>query len=150
MTQEALLAYAHILAIFTMIVFLTSEAALCRSEWMNATIVERLARVDMIYGISAGAVFVTGLARVFLGAKGAGYYAGNPLFWTKFGLFAAVGLISIAPTLAFIRWRRALRASGGLPDEAEVKRVRKLVMVQAHIIPVVPLAAVFLARGYGS
>jgi putative membrane protein len=149
MTQEALLAYAHLLAIFTMIVFLTSEAALCRPEWLNATIVERLAKVDMIYGISAVAVLATGLARIFLGAKGAGYYGHNPLLWTKVGLFAVVGLLSIPPTLAFPRWRRALRADGSLPSEAEVRRVRKLVMAQAHIIPIVPLAAVFLARGYG-
>jgi putative membrane protein len=150
MTQEALLAYAHIVAIFTMIVFLTSEAALCRAEWLNATIVERLAKVDMIYGISAVAVLLTGLARIFYGAKGAAYYGHNPLLYVKVALFVLVALMSIPPTIAFIRWRRALRANGSLPAEAEVKRVRKLVMAQAHIIPIVPLAAVFLARGYGS
>lgn len=150
MTQEALLAYAHLLAIFTMIVFLTSEAALCRPEWFNATIVERLAKIDMVYGISAVAVLATGLARIFLGAKGAAYYGHNPLLYTKVGLFALIGLLSISPTISFIRWRRAYRASGELPAEAEIKRVRKLVMAQAHIIPVVPLAAVFLARGYGA
>ena len=53
MTLEALLAYAHILAFLTMVVFLTSEAALCRPEWMSPAIVERLARVDRIYGIAA-------------------------------------------------------------------------------------------------
>ena len=150
MTQEALLAYAHILAIFTMIVFLTSEAALCRPEWFNATIVERLPKLDMVYGIASVAVLATGLARVFLGAKGAAYYGHNPLLYVKLALFLAIGLTSIAPTLAFLRWRRALRADGSLPAEAEIKRVRKLVMVQAHIIPIVPLAAVFLARGYGN
>jgi putative membrane protein len=150
MTQEALLAYAHIVAIFTMIVFLTSEAALCRVEWMSAVIVERLAKVDVIYGISAVAVLLTGLARVFLGAKGAAYYAGNPLFWVKVVLFVVVALLSITPTVAFIRWRRVLRANGALPPEAEIRRVRKRVMTQAHIIPLVPLAAVFLARGFGN
>jgi putative membrane protein len=150
MTQEALLAYAHILAIFTMIVFLTSEAALCRAEWFNAAVVERLPKVDMIYGISAVAVLVTGLARVFLGAKGAAYYGHNPLLYVKLALFIAVGLLSISPTIAFIRWRRAYRADGSLPGEAELKRVRKRVMTQAHIIPIVPVAAVFLARGYGA
>jgi putative membrane protein len=149
MTQEALLAYAHILAIFTMIVFLTSEAALCRAEWMNAKIVERLATLDMVYGISAVAVLATGLARVFFGVKGSAWYWGNWLLYTKLGLFIAVALLSIPPTIAFIRWRRALRADGSLPAPAEVARVRKLVMTQAHIIPIVPIAAVFLARGYG-
>jgi hypothetical protein len=37
MILESLLAYAHILAILTLVVFIASEAALCRPEWMNAT-----------------------------------------------------------------------------------------------------------------
>jgi len=36
-----------------------------------------------------------------------------------------------------------------LPAPEEVRKARKLVMLQAHIIPVIPLAAVFLARGFG-
>jgi putative membrane protein len=150
MTQEALLAYAHILAILTLVVFLTSEAALCRPEWLNAVVVERLALVDRIYGISALAVLATGLARVFFGMKGAHWYWGNPLLYVKLVLFAAVGLMSIGPTIRFIRWRRALRANGTLPSDEEVRQVRKWVMVQAHIVPVIPLAAVFLARGFGA
>jgi putative membrane protein len=150
MTQEALLAYAHILAFLTMVVFLTSEAALCRPEWMSAQIVNRLAVVDRIYGIAAMAVLATGLARIFLGAKGSGYYWGNWLLHVKFGLFVAAALVSIPPTIRFIRWQKALRASGALPSEDEVRRTRKLVMIQAHIIPFIPLAAVFLARGFGA
>lgn len=150
MTQEALLAYAHILAFLTMIVFLTSEAALCRPEWMSAQIVNRLAVVDRIYGIAAMAVLATGLARIFLGAKGAGYYWSNWLLHVKFGLFVVAALVSIPPTIRFIRWQKALRASGALPSEDEVRRTRKLVMIQAHIIPFIPLAAVFLARGFGA
>lgn len=150
MTTEALLAYAHILAFLTLVVFISSEAALCRPEWLNATVVERLVTVDRVYGIAAGAVFVTGLARIFLGAKGGAYYGGNWLLWVKVGLFAAVGLMSIRPTLRFIRWRKALRAGGQLPSADEVRQVRRWVMQQAHVIPFIPLAAVFLARGYGN
>ncbi|MDB5750928.1 MAG: putative rane protein [Ramlibacter sp.] len=64
MTTEALLSYAHILAVLTLVVFIASQAALCRSEWMNAAVVERLATVDRIYGIAAMAVLATGLARI--------------------------------------------------------------------------------------
>ena len=149
MTLEALLAYAHFLAILTLVVFISSEAALCRAEWMNAQLVERLAKVDLIYGIAAGAVLLTGVARIFLGVKGAGWYGGNWLLWTKVGLFAAVGLISIKPTLQFNRWRKALRANGALPPADEVRAARRLVMLQAHVIPFIPLPAVFLARGFG-
>ncbi|MEO7885340.1 MAG: DUF2214 family protein [Polaromonas sp.] len=149
MVLESLLAYAHLLAILTMVVFLGSEAALCRVEWLNAAAVERLGKIDMVYGIAAGAVFLTGLARVFLGTKGAAWYAHNPLLYLKLVMFLAIGLISIKPTMMFLRWRRELRASGALPDALEVKKARRLVMVQAHILPFIPLAAVFLARGFG-
>jgi len=59
MTLETLLAALHITAILTLVVFVSSAAALCRPEWFNGPLLERLARVDMIYGISAVAVLAT-------------------------------------------------------------------------------------------
>ena len=149
MTLDAILQYLHISAILALVVFISSEAALCRPQWMNAAIVERLVTVDRIYGISALAVLATGLVRIYFGTKGAAWYWGNWLLHLKLTLFIVVALISIAPTLRFARWRKALRANGTLPTEDEVKRARKLVMLQAHIIPIIPLAAAFLARGFG-
>jgi len=147
MTLEALLAYAHFLAILTLVVFISSEAALCRVEWMNAKVVERLAIVDRIYAGAAVAVLLTGIARTWWGVKGASWYWHQPLLHLKLALFVAVGLMSIKPTIMFIRWRRTLAASGALPPDAEVRTARKWVMVQAHIVALIPLAAVFLARG---
>jgi putative membrane protein len=150
MILESLLAYAHILLILSLVVFSTSEAALCRAEWMNAKIVERLVTVDRIYGITAIGVLLTGIARTWWGMKGAGWYWTNGLLHLKLGLFIAVALMSIKPTLMFIRWRRQLRSDGRLPGEAEIRQARRWVMVQAHIIALIPLAAVFLARGFGA
>jgi putative membrane protein len=149
MTFEALLQYVHILAILALVVFIASEAALCRPEWLNAAVVERLVKVDRVYGIAAGVVLFTGLTRIYLGAKGPDWYWHNWLLHLKIGLFVVVGVISIAPTLRFIRWRKELRASGALPTADDVRRTRKLVMMQAHVIPLIPLAAAFLARGFG-
>ena len=149
MTLEAVLAYLHLLAILTMVVFVASEAALCRVQWLNAAVVERLAKVDRIYGIAALAVLATGVTRTLLGVKGTAWYWSNPLLHMKLTLFVVVGVISIFPTLTFLRWRKAVRADGSLPNEAQIARARRLIMVQAHIIAVIPLLAVFLARGYG-
>ena len=149
MIRDAILQYLHISAILALVVFISSEAALCRPQWMNAKVVERLVVVDRIYGIAAGVVLATGLIRIYLGTKGASWYWHNWLLHTKLTLFILVGLISILPTMRFIRWRKALRADGSLPGAEEVARARKLVMLQAHIIPVIPLAAAFLARGFG-
>ena len=149
MTLEAILAYLHLLAILTMVVVLSSEAALCRIEWLNAKAVERLARVDLIYGIAAIAVLATGLVRTFLGVKGSAWYWTNPLLHIKVTMFVIVGVISVFPTLTFRRWLRAQRRGAALPGAEEVRRTRRLVMVQAHIIALIPLFAVFLARGFG-
>ncbi|MDM0001495.1 DUF2214 family protein [Variovorax sp. J22P240] len=150
MTLEAILAYLHLLAILTMVVFIASEAALCRVEWLNAAVVERLGKVDMVYGIAAIAVLATGVARTWWGIKGTAWYWTNPLLHLKLTLFIIVGVISIFPTLTYSRWRKALRSSGSLPAEAEIRKTRKLVMIQAHLIALIPLVAVFLARGFGA
>jgi putative membrane protein len=149
MTLEAILAYVHILAILTMVVFISSEAALCRVEWLNKAVVERLARIDMVYGIAAMVVLASGIARTVWGVKGSAWYWSNPLLHIKLTLFIVVGVISIFPTLSYMRWRKAVRANGALPTEAQIRKTRKLVMIQAHILVLIPLAAVFLARGFG-
>ena len=149
MTLEAILAYLHLLAILTMVVFISSEAALCRIQWLNAAVVERLAKIDMVYAVAAVMVLATGIARTWWGVKGTAWYWTNPLLHVKLTLFVIVGVTSIFPTLAFLRWRKQLRATGALPNEADVVKTRKLVMVQAHLIALIPLAAVFLARGFG-
>ncbi len=149
MTFEAILAYLHLLAILTMVVFISSEAALCRVQWLNAAVVERLAKVDRVYGIAAIMVLLTGVARTVWGVKGTSWYWTNPLLHVKLTLFIVVGVISIFPTLTYFRWRKALRATGTLPSETDIQKTRKLVMVQAHLIALIPLVAVFLARGFG-
>ena len=149
MTLEAILAYIHILAILSMVVFSSSEAAICRTEWMNARVVERLVRVDLIYGIAAVLVLLSGLARAYWGIKGGGWYWTNWLLHLKLGMFVVVALMSIKPTLMFRRWRRELRATGAMPPDAQITDARKWVMIQAHIIAIIPIAAVFLARGFG-
>lgn len=150
MVLESLLAYLHLLAILTMVVFLASEAALCRSEWLNAKVVARLGKIDLVYGIAAVAVLATGVARIVWGVKGPAYYGGNWLLHAKVGLFIVIALISIKPTIVIRRWVKAQKAGAGLPAEAEVKATRRLIMIQAHLLPLIPLAATFLARGFGA
>lgn len=150
MTLEALLAGLHLVAILSLVVFLSSEAALCRVEWMNAAVVRRLARLDAIYGITAVAVLLTGLARTYWGMKGGSWYWSQPLLHAKLGLFVVIGLLSIQPTLRFRRWLRTLEADGTLPAEAEIRSTRARIMLQAHLLILIPIAAVMLARGVGT
>lgn len=150
MHLEALLAYLHIAAILMVTVFLTSQAALLRTEWLNEAVVHRLARVDLIYGVAALVLLATGLARAYWGLKGAGWYWSQPLLHAKVTLFVLIGAMSLVPTLRYRRWVRALRAGEGLPAEAEVRSTRKLVMWEAHLLVLIPILGVCLARGIGT
>src|SRR4029077_5750441 len=108
MWTDAILAYLHFAAIFTLIWFLAKEWTLLRAGFSSDGL-ERLARADAGFGIAAGLVLLTGALRAVFGVKGWAFYAHNPAFHVKIGLFVVVGLISIAPTLQFLRWRKALR-----------------------------------------
>jgi len=150
MILEALLAYAHFAAILTLVVFMTSEAALCWPQWFNAEVVHRLGRVDAICRGALAAVLLTGVARMVWGVKGLSWYAGQPLLQLKIALFVVIALISLKPTRAFARWRRTLAETGGLPEGAELNAARRWVMIEAHLLVLLPLAAVFVARGVGT
>lgn len=149
MIKDALLAYVHYIAIILAFSFLTAELVLIR-QTIDARAAKLLARFDAVYGAAAVALIVTGLLRVFMGAKGPAFYMGNPVFWTKIGVFAAVALLSIRPTLQFIRWsRQAAGDVGFVVEQTQQRRMRVYVMLQIHLLALVPLLAVLMSRGVG-
>ena len=147
MWLDAILAYLHFIAIFGLFAVLMCEILLLRVD-APALDIEELARTDRKFGIQAGVVLVTGALRVVFGIKGAAFYMHNPAFHLKIGLFVLAALISILPTVAFLRWRKARRADASwrVPD-ADLARVRKLVRLETLIIALIPLAAVIMSRG---
>lgn len=148
MLLDPALAFLHFTAILLVAGFLVAEAMLLRGD-LGSRDVTALVRSDIGYAISAVLVLATGLARTLFGAKGWAFYADNPLFWAKLGLFLAIGLISIRPTLVFLRWRRAARGAGFSVPAAETKSARRTVLVELHLLALLPLAAVLMARGIG-
>ena len=149
MWLDAFLAYLHFTAVFILFAFLAVEIYLVRLR-LDATTIRQLARVDAWYAGAALAVLGTGLARVIWGAKGSAFYLGDWVFYAKVALFVAVGLISIKPTLAFLRWRKSLESDPAwtVPD-AERNAMRGWLMIEIHIAAMIPVFAVIMARGLG-
>lgn len=146
MLLDALLAWFHFAAIFLLIVPLAAQAVLLRPD-MQASTVRRLAAYDRLYLASAVIVLITGLLRLFLGAKGVQYYVANPWFHAKIGLFVIAALCSLRPTISFLRWSRQARMLPGfVPTNTEIARTRRWVMIQAHLFGFIPLFAVLMAR----
>ena len=90
MILDAVLAYLHFAAIIMLFSFLTVEVMLARQS-LAAGNLRLLLRVDRWYFFAAIAVLATGMLRLFLGAKGAAFYAGNPVFFAKIALFFVIG-----------------------------------------------------------
>jgi putative membrane protein len=150
MLMQALVAYLHYLSFLLTGMFLAWELILLRPG-LGARELRTLGRVDLLYFVSAMAILATGLARVFWFAKGPGFYLANPVFYAKVGLFVAVAVLSLPPTLAFRRWRLALEA-GQAPaaSDPEMRRLRRFVHAEVGLFLLIPLLAALMARGIGN
>lgn len=148
MTRDLALAVAHHWALLLLIAALFAEFVLLRQP-PSADGVRTLARVDQAYGGAAVLLLAAGFARVFWGAKGADFYLDNPVFWTKVAVFVMVGLLSIVPTVRYPRWLKQLKATGRLPQEAQVESTRRWVGWQLLLFVALPVLAAMMARGIG-
>ncbi len=101
-----------------------------------------LKTIDLYYGIAAGLVLATGLVRVFL-EKGLEYYVHSYAFWVKIMLFIIMGVVSLLPTLLFIKAK-----IGADIDAAKYIRLKKAILLQVMFVPLIVLCAIYIARGY--
>ena len=115
--MSALFAFLHHVAAFTLVSAIVVEWLLMRDEPTPLSI-RRLARADAWVGMSAVAILVIGALRVTKFEKGVAFYLHSPGFYAKIGLFIVVSLLSIYPTVQFIRWNRTLREGRAITPEA--------------------------------
>ena len=121
MVLDAVLAYLHFTSIFVLFAFMTVQAVLLRGP-LDERGVRLLGRMDVWYFGSAGAALATGFLRAGLGAKGGDFYFGAWPIYVKIALFLVVGAISVYPTLAYVRWRRAFEHDRAWVVPAEIGR----------------------------
>jgi len=145
----AFFAFLHHLAAFALVAGLAIELVLIRGE-LDAATMRRIVRVDAVVGLSAGAVLLVGLARVFWFEKGAAYYFHSWPFIGKLGMFTLVALLSIHPTVTFIKWAQALK-QGRTPvvDAAAQRKLRRLIHAELAGVVLILLFAAMMARGIG-
>jgi putative membrane protein len=132
------MAFLHHLLAFALVAALVTELLLMKGE-LTPAVARRLARADMMLGISATLLLMVGLARVFWFEKGAAYYFQNAAFLAKLGLFIAVALLSIYPTIKFIR---------GI-DAASVPLIRRVIHLELAGVVLILLFAALMADGVG-
>ena len=105
---------------------------------------------DIVYGIAALALLVSGILRVIHFGQGAELYTQNPWFWWKVGLYLSVGGLSLYPTITYILWAIPLR-KGELPKVSEALATRLAWIINVELVGFasIPLMATLMARGVG-
>ena len=106
--MPAFMAFLHHAAAFSLVAALVVEFVLVKPNITcgNARIVQN---ADIVFGIAAGVILIVGALRVIYFEKGPQYYLHNIAFHAKLGAFLVVGLLSIVPTIEFLRWRKQTR-----------------------------------------
>jgi putative membrane protein len=143
--MEIFLRYVHFISIFAIVGTLVSEHLLLKKT-MTRSEVGRLARIDAVYGIAALTLLAAGFTLWFGGiGKPTAFYSGNWIFHTKISLFLLVGLLSIYPTVFFLRNRK------GNPEELVTvpPKIFLMLRLELTLLVIIPLLAGLMAKGIG-
>lgn len=141
--MEILLRYLHFISVITLSGTLIAEFFLL-SKVLSKKEIRLLGRIDAVYGISALILLGVGLT-LWLGGYGkpTEFYSENPTFHLKLGLFVLIGLISIYPTVFFIK-----QGKGESEDQVEIPRmVRWSLNAELILLACIPLLAGLMAKG---
>ena len=147
--MSALFAFLHHLAAFGLVAALVVERVLTRGELTPAN-ARRILEADRAFGIAAGVLLVVGLLRVGFFEKGPAYYWHSAPFIAKLSLFAIVGLLSIYPTVEFLKWRKPLREGMlAVVPEPKMQTIRTIIGWELAGVAVIIACAAMMARGIG-
>jgi len=144
MTAELTLRYFHFISIFTIVSCLVAEHLLLEKE-MTPLQFKKVSRVDAVYGFAAVTLLTAGLT-LWLGSfgKAAEFYSKNWIFHLKLTLFIVIGILSIYPTVFFIKAAKKTEAKITVP-----KSVFWLIRIEIILVFIIPILAGLMAKGIG-
>ena len=145
MTSEIVIRYIHFLSIFFVVGALFTEAVLIKKE-MSSKEINLLSKIDSIYGLAAIILVATGLSLWFWVGKPADFYTKNWIFHTKVGLAILMGILSIFPTIYFLKNRKS---TDGVSLKKTPGYIFWTLRLELVIIIVIPFLAVLMAKGVG-
>lgn len=145
MTTEIILRYLHFISIFAIVGSLVSEHLLLRNS-LSRRELDRLSKIDAVYGLAALVLLGVGMT-LWLGGIGkpTDFYSKNPIFHVKLTLFVLIGILSIYPTVFFLKNRK------GDPEEevAVPKGIFWSLRLELLFLFAIPILAGLMAKGIG-
>jgi putative membrane protein len=148
--MEPFVAYLHYLGAIGIGSVLASELFLFKKD-MTYQEARLLQKVDILYLFVALLLLGTGFSRLFWYSKGQDYYFSNLVFSLKMVTFICIGILSIFPTLFYLKWRPLVRDKKPVQvSHSDFRKIRAIILFQFVLLPAIPLFAVLMARGYGA
>lgn len=147
--MNALFAFIHHIAFLIIMLTLSAEMLMLKQP-LTLTSARKIQIYDAVYGVSAILILIIGGLRVMYFEKGADYYMHSAPFIAKMILFIIVGLISIHPTVTFIKWGKSLK-QGVVPElsDAQNRKLLMIIHVELTLLVLMILCAALMAKGIG-
>ena len=143
-------ATAHFIAAFAIVFSVLFEWTTYNK---NITLAEakRIQGADIMYGISAVIVLIFGFMRLLYFEKGSEFYFSSPFYKIKLYTFLVVGILSIYPTIKFIKWRKETKLDvAPAVKEDEYHIIKWILRFEVIGLLIILLAASLMAKGIGN
>lgn len=141
--EELLIRYVHFLSIIVLASALVGEHLLL-SKKMPVKVFKKVIVLDAIYGVSAVTALVSGLFLWLSFGKPAEFYSSNYIFHIKLTLYVAIALLSIFPTVYFLRNLKTKEHDIILPQY-----LISIIRLELLLFLPLPLLGVLIAKGIG-
>jgi putative membrane protein len=145
MAWSIAVAWLHYIGIMLLLGSVLGEHLALKQE-LTAAQARTIQILDMILGGSATLVLITGIIRMYT-EKGVDYYLHDGAFHALVGVFVVIGLLSIYPTVVFLRWRPDTRAGRGQQlAAAQHRKLQMVIRTETALLLLAPLFATWMAH----
>ena len=146
MTELIITRYLHFIAVFAIVGAIVAEQFVIAPK-MTRREIKTISKIDAFYGFGAILVLIAGLLLWFSVGKPASFYSRNWIFHTKLTMFVLLGLISIYPTIFFLRNRKG----SDLDTVIDVpKIIITAIRIELLLIILMPVTASMMSLGIGT
>lgn len=140
---EIFFRYLHFIGIMSLASTLVMQHLILSSQVTKEQL-KKIAFIDIIYAISAGLTLIAGLSLWLWVGKDASFYSTNWVFHLKLSIFVLIALLSIYPTIFFIKSKNSNDENVKIP-----KVIIMLIRMELALVFLVPILGVLIAQGSG-
>jgi putative membrane protein len=141
MNSYILFRYLHLVSIFLLVGSVFAQQFLVKRKLPKKAL-KAVLITDSIYGIASILTVAFGMVLWFGVGKPATFYSDNTTFWVKMCLFIVVGLLSVYPTVFYLKNRKNQNEVIIIPA-----RLIYILRMEAILLFVIPFFAELMAFG---